>query len=77
MTSNRKYFLLSAEIKNYNVLIDGRNFYNQPNDDLIKQCDQIKKVAIGQGDDYTTGRLLDYAFVKINCKLTTVDLKVH
>ena len=77
MTSNRKYFLLSAEIKNYNVLIDGRNFYNQPNDDLIKQYDQIKKVAIGQGDDYTTGHLLDYAFVKINYKLTTVDLKVH
>ena len=33
---NQKYFLPRVEIKNYNVLIDGRNFYDQPINDLIK-----------------------------------------
>ena len=33
---NKKYFLPRGEIKNYNVLIDGRNFYDQPINDLIK-----------------------------------------
>ena len=27
--NNRKYFLPRGEIENYNVLIDGRNFYDQ------------------------------------------------
>ena len=33
---DKKYFLLRGEIKNYNVLIGGRNFYDQPINDLIK-----------------------------------------
>ena len=40
---NKKYFLPRGEIKNYNVLIDGRNFYDQPINDLIKQYDEIRK----------------------------------
>ena len=51
---NRKYFLPRAEIKNCNVLIDRRNFYYQPINDLIKQYDEVRKVSIDQGDDYTT-----------------------
>ena len=34
------------------VLIDGRNFYDQPITDLVKQYNKIRKTAIGQGDDY-------------------------
>ena len=45
--NNRKYFLPRGKIENYNVLIDGRNFHNQPNNDLIKQYDKIRKVSIG------------------------------
>ena len=52
--SNKKYFLPRGEIKNYNVLIDGRNFYDQPINDLIKQYDEVRKVSTGQGDDCTT-----------------------
>ena len=55
--SNKKYFLPRGEIKNYNVLIDGRNFYDQPINDLIKQYDEVRKVSTGQGDAYKTGRL--------------------
>ena len=63
---NKKYFLQRGEIKNYNVLIDGRNFYDQPINNLIKQYDEIRKVSTGYGDDYTTGCLLDYAYFKDN-----------
>ena len=61
---NKKYFLRRGEIKNYNILIDGRNFYDQSINDLIKQYDEIRKVSTGYGDDYTTGCLLDYVYFK-------------
>ena len=48
--NNKKYFLPRGEIKNYNVLIDGRNFYDQPINDLIKHYDEVRKVSTGQGD---------------------------
>ena len=51
-------------VKNYNIKIDGRNFYDQLVNDLIKQCDEVKNISIGQGDDYTTGCLLDYVYFK-------------
>ena len=54
---NKKYFLPRGEIKNYNVLIDGRNFYDQPINELIKQPDEVRKVSTGHGEDYTTGSL--------------------
>ena len=42
--NTRKYFLSRGEIENYNVLIDGRNFYDQPINDLIKQYNEVSKV---------------------------------
>ena len=55
-------------------MINGRNFYDQPINDIIKQYDKVRKVLTGYGDDYTTGCLLDYAYFKDNYKLITVDL---
>ena len=60
--SHTKYFLPRVDITNYNVLIDGRNFYNQSINDLVKQYDKIRKSATGEGDNYTTGCLLDYQY---------------
>ena len=57
--SRRKYFLPRVDITNYNVLIDGRNFYDQPIFDQIKKYDEIRKIETGKRDDYTTGCLLD------------------
>ena len=62
--NNRKYFLPRAEIEKYNVLIDGRDIYDRPINDLVKQYDEVRKVSAGQGDDYTTGCLLDYVYFK-------------
>ena len=57
--SHRKYFLPRVNITNNNVLIDGRNFYDQPTNNQIKKYDGITKIPKGKGDDYTTGCLLD------------------
>ena len=53
--TNRKYFLPRGEINNYNLLIDGRNFCDQPINDLIKQYYEVRNVSTGQVGDYTTG----------------------
>ena len=57
-----KYFLLRLKIDNYNIQIDGRNFYDQSINDSIKQYEEIRKISIGQGDDCTTGPLLVFAY---------------
>ena len=50
--SHKRYFLPRVKIENYNIEIDGRNFYDQPINDSIKQYDEIRKISTGQGDDY-------------------------
>ena len=72
--SYKKYFLQRVKIDNYNIEIDGRNFYDQPINDSIKQYDKVRKISTGQGDDYTTGCLLDYSYFKKNYKLISADL---
>ena len=52
-----KYFLPRLKIDNYNIEIDGRNFYDQSTNDSIKQYDEIRKISTGQSDDYATGCL--------------------
>ena len=42
---------MKAQIKSYNVLIEGRNFYDQPTNYLIKQYDEVRQTSIRQGDD--------------------------
>ena len=73
-TSSKRYYLPSVEIKDYNVMIDGKNFFDQPikNDKITYE--NIRKIATGQGDDYTTGCLLDYAYFKNYYKMIATDL---
>ena len=72
--SYRKYFLPRIKIENYNIEIDGRNFYDQPINDSIKQYDEIRKISTGQGDNYTAGCLLDFAYFENDFRLITADL---
>ena len=77
--SFKKYFLpreknTFLKIENYNIEIDGRNFYDQPINGSIKQYDDIRKISTGQGDDYTTDSLLDFAYFEKNYRLIAVDL---
>ena len=72
--SYSEYYFPKVEIKNYNVKIDGRNVFDQPFNNNIKTYENIRKTATGQGDDYTTGRLLHYPYFKENYKFITIDL---
>ena len=72
--SHRRYFVPRVKSKNYNVEIDGRIFYNQPINGLIKQYDKVRKVSTGQGNNYTTGYLLDFVYSENNYRLVAADL---
>ena len=56
------------------MLIDGRHFYDQPINDSVRKCDEIRKIATGKGDNYATGCLLDSEYFKKNYQLIAVDL---
>ena len=65
-TAFNKYFPPKMKIKNYNIEIDGRNFYDQAINDSIKQYSEVRKISARQSDDCTTGCLLDFSsFEKI------------
>ena len=68
------YYLPNVEIKNYNVMINGENFFDQPMKDNKVTYENIRKVATGKGDNYTTGCLLDYTYFRDNYKMIAVDL---
>ena len=72
--SYKKYFLPRVKIENYNIEIDGRNFYDQRINDLIKQYDKIRKISPRKGDDYTAGCLLEFSYFEKNYRLIAVDL---
>ena len=72
--SNKRYYVPNIEIKDYNVMIDGKNFYNQPVKNDKVTCENIRKIAMGQGDNYATGCLLDYINFKNHYKMIAVDL---
>ena len=51
-TSHSNYYLPKVEIKDYNVMIDGKNFFDQPINNDYKTYENIKKIATGKGEDY-------------------------
>ena len=61
-TVHTKYYLPTVEIEDYNLTIDGQNIFDQPLKNNLRTYDNIRKIAIGQGDDYTTACLLDYNY---------------
>ena len=73
-TSHSTYYLPKVEVKDYNVMIDGKNFFDRPINSMTKAYENIRKIAIGQGDDHTTGCLLDYPHFKENYKMIAIDL---
>ena len=73
----RKYYLARIDLKKYNVIIDGRNFYDNPIESDIEKYRELKKVRIGKGEDYTAGSLFYYNYFKKHYKLVTVDLSIQ
>ena len=62
-TSVDEYYRPAVEIKDCNNLSNGENFFDQPIKNNKITYDNIRKIATGQGDDYTTGWLLDYPYL--------------
>ena len=71
---HEKSYLPTVEIKDYNNMINGENFFDQPIKSKKTTYENIRKIAKGQGDDYTTGCLLDYLYFLDTYKMIAVDL---
>ena len=75
--SDEQYYLPTVEIKDYNIVINGENFFDQPIKNNKITYDNIRKIAAGQGDDYATGCLLDYLYFANTYKMIAVELSKH
>ena len=73
--SQSNYYLPKVEVKDYNVIIDGKTFFDQPINHDFRTYENIRKTATCQGDDYTMGCLLDYPYFKENYKIIAIDLR--
>ena len=73
-TSDDRYYLPTVEIKDYNIMINGENFFDQTIKNNKVTYDNIRKIAIVHGDDNTTGCLLDYPYFANTYKMIAVDL---
>ena len=73
-TSDGRYCISNVETKDYNIMINGENVFDQPIKNNKVTYENIRKIATGQGDDYTTGCLLDYSYFMDTYKMIAVDL---
>ena len=58
--SHKQCNLRAIETKDYNLMIDERNSFDQPIKNDLKTYDNIRKISASQDVDYTKGSLLDY-----------------
>ena len=72
--NGKKYYLPKSIIRNYNIIANRKNFYDHLIDSDIKRFEEIRKLMKGEGEDYTTGCLFDYEYIKDVYKLIAVDL---
>ena len=73
-TSSKRYYFPNVEIKDCNVMIDGKNLFDEAIKNNKATYENIRKSATGQEDDYTTGCLLDFMHIKNYYKMITIDL---
>ena len=71
-TSFSKYYTPKVEIKDFNVLIDGKSFFDVP----VKSKEEAyeKIMSISKNNDYTSGNLLDFEWFSKHYKLIAIDL---
>ena len=69
-----RYFLPTAIVEDYHIMIDGRKFFDRPIKNDIKTYENIQKITMGQGDDYTAVCLLDYNYFIKHYKMIAIDL---
>ena len=72
-TSFPNYYVPKVEIKDYNIIIDGKPFFEIPVKNKEETYEKI--IEISENSDYTTGNLLDYEYFKYHYKLIAIDLR--
>ena len=70
----RRYYSSDGIIVNYNVIVNGKSFCDQGIDSDIKRYEEIRKLTTEQDEDYATGYLLDYSYIKNHYRLIRLDL---
>ena len=76
-TDNRdsfsNYYVPNVEIKDFNVLIDGKIFFDLP----VKNEEEAYKkiIEMSRNNDYKTGNLLDFAYLKESYRLISIGFK--
>ena len=73
-TQHTRYFILRVEIKDYSVMINGKNVIDQPVKNDIRTNNDTRKIVKVRGDDYPTGCVLYYLYFKESCKIIAIDL---
>ena len=66
------YYVPNVEIKDFNVLIDGKSLLDLPVKNEEEAYEKI--IEMSRNNDYTTGNLLDFGYFKENYKLIAIDL---
>ena len=66
------YYVPNVRIKDFNVLIDGKGFFDLPVKNEEEAYEKI--IEMSNNNDYTTGNLLDYAYYKKHYRLIAIDL---
>ena len=72
--SRQRYYLPRVEIRDYNVLIDGRNFHDQNVNSSIVRYNELLKMTTGRLENYSTGCLLDYDYYLKDFNIVGIDL---
>ena len=62
-------------MKNYNVIVNRKTFYDQPVDFDINRYQEIRNLTTGQGEVYATGCLINYEYIRNHYKLIAVYLR--
>ena len=69
--SSSHHYVKNAEIEDFNVLINGKSFFDLP----VKKKEAYEKtIDVNRNNDYTTGNLLDFAYLKEYYRLIAIDL---
>ena len=71
-TSFSEYYLPNIQINDFNLLMDGKSFFDIPTKNDEETYEQI--IEMGRNSDYTTGNLLDYEYFSKHYKLIAIDL---
>ena len=71
-TSFSKHYVPKIEIKDFNVLIDGKQFFEMPVKNKEEAYEKI--IEMSKNNDYTIGNLLDYEYFSKHYRLIAIDL---